>query len=174
MSYLEKMAYTDNLTKLSNRNAMNDYFKNILSEGIAKDHQFACIIIDLNNFKEINDNYGHLIGDEILSLIGTKLKVSCENTRHFLGRLGGDEFIVLARYQNLYEIEEIANKIYSAIVEVNYIGNNVLRVGCCMGISLFPENGVTQEILMKQADESLYKIKKKHMSGICFYSNSFV
>ncbi|MFT8891994.1 MAG: GGDEF domain-containing protein [Acetobacter papayae] len=172
ISYLKKIAYTDNLTSLSNRNALNDHFKNILSKSAETGSQFACMIIDLNNFKDINDNYGHLIGDEILTLIGGKLKAAFKNTNHFLGRLGGDEFIVLAHYQNLSEIEAIADKIYNTVVEGNRIGNDLLKVGCCIGISLFPENGTTQKILMNLADVSLYKMKKQRLNGVCFYSSS--
>ncbi|MFT8886183.1 MAG: GGDEF domain-containing protein, partial [Acetobacter papayae] len=172
ISYLKKIAYTDNLTSLSNRNALNDHFKNILSNSTQTGRQFACMIIDLNNFKDINDNYGHLIGDEILTLIGGKLKAAFKNTNHFLGRLGGDEFIVLAHYQNLPEIEAIADKIYNTVVEGNRIGNDLLKVGCCIGISLFPENGTTQKMLMKLADVSLYKMKKQRLNGVCFYNSS--
>ncbi|MBO1327952.1 GGDEF domain-containing protein [Acetobacter suratthaniensis] len=172
LSYLQKIAYTDNLTNLANRNALNDHFKTLIEKNGQTQATFACMIIDLNNFKDINDNYGHLTGDEVLTTIGEKLRAAFKNTSHFLGRLGGDEFIILANYKNISEIEAISEKVYSVVVEPNRIDGNLLSVGCCIGISLFPENGATQKILMNRADISLYTMKKQRLNGICFYKES--
>ncbi|WP_338332020.1 GGDEF domain-containing protein [Acetobacter sp. LMG 32666] len=174
ISHLTTIAYTDNLTNLSNRNALNDHFADMLANNARTATNFACMMIDLNKFKDINDTYGHLIGDEILRIIGGKLKDIFEKTEHFIGRLGGDEFIVLASYHHVAQIEALSDTIYRLVVEAHCVNDIPLRVGCCIGISLFPEDGTTQKSLMGHADISLYEMKKNLRDGVCFYNKGAV
>lgn len=174
ISHLKTIAYTDNLTNLSNRNALNDHFGEMLAKSAQTAKNFACMMIDLNKFKDINDTYGHLVGDEILRVIGGKLKDVFEKTHDFIGRLGGDEFIVLASYEHVVEIEALSDTIYRLVVEAHCVNDIPLQVGCCIGISLFPEDGTTQKSLMGHADISLYEMKKNHRDGVCFYNKGSV
>lgn len=174
ISHLKTIAYTDNLTNLGNRNALNERFGEMLAHSERTNKNFACMIIDLNKFKDINDTYGHLMGDEILAIIGAKFKERFKNTGYFVGRLGGDEFVVLADYQQVLEIESVAETLYRLVVEAHCVNDIVLRVGCCIGISLFPQDGATQKMLMAHADFSLYEMKKTRCDGICFYNGGHV
>lgn len=174
IAHLKTIAYTDNLTSLGNRNALNDHFAALLASSGQNNKTFACMMIDLNKFKDINDTYGHLVGDEMLTIIGARLKEAFKNTGYFVGRLGGDEFIVLADYQHATEIETVSATIYRLVVEAHCVNDALLRVGCCIGISLFPNDGTTQKTLMGNADISLYEMKKNSCDGVCFYNRGLV
>ena len=174
LTHLKTIAYTDNLTNLGNRNALNDHFADMLAKSAQTTQSFACMMIDLNKFKDINDTYGHLVGDEMLAVIGGRLKEFLKNTDYFVGRLGGDEFIVLAGYQRATEIEALSETVYRLVVEAHCVNDVLLSVGCCIGISLFPQDGATQKILMGNADISLYEMKKNSCDGVCFYNRGLV
>ncbi|MBS0966946.1 GGDEF domain-containing protein [Acetobacter okinawensis] len=174
ITQLKTIAYTDTLTSLQNRNALNEHFADMLEKSGKNRQTFACMMIDLNKFKDINDTYGHLVGDEMLAMIGSRLKEGFEDKEHFVGRLGGDEFIVLAAYQNVAEVDALAETIYRLVVAPHCVGSVPLRVGCCIGISLFPHDGTTQKSLMGHADISLYEMKKNNCDGVCFYNGGSV
>lgn len=171
ITHLKTIAYTDTLTSLQNRNALNEHFANRLENS---GQTFACMMIDLNKFKDINDTYGHLVGDEMLAVIGRRLKERFKDKEYFVGRLGGDEFIVLAGYQSRVEIDALAEVIYRLVVAPHGVGDVPLKVGCCIGISLFPTDGTTQKALMGHADISLYEMKKNNCDGVCFYNGGHV
>ncbi|WP_186578627.1 bifunctional diguanylate cyclase/phosphodiesterase [Aquibacillus kalidii] len=157
---LERMAYTDSLTSLANRNGLNKYFKKRLDSG-------SVFFIDLDRFKVINDTLGHDIGDKLLIEISNRLRV---NRKAF--RIGGDEFLIVAK--NITTIEkatDFANTILDEIRKPFYIDENELYVTGSIGISFAPEHGTQRNELVSAADAAMYQAKKSNEGNIDIYSN---
>ncbi|ACI50929.1 diguanylate cyclase [Gluconacetobacter diazotrophicus PA1 5] len=169
LSHLKSMATTDRLTGLANRNCLDEQFPDILKNAKHRNRTIGCLIVDLNNFKDINDQYGHLCGDEVLRTMGKNLGNHFRHRDIFIARLGGDEFVALCPYDNMEGLQTCAQELRDLLCQPSEIESMPLTVGCSIGISLFPSDGDTQNILMKKADQAMYEIKKKRISGISFY-----
>lgn len=124
--------------------------------------------IDIDNFKEINDTFGHDFGDEVLKSFTSRLK---ENVRlgEVLSRIGGDEFIILLKdIMNRKDLLEITNRMKIALQDPYKIEGVEITVTCSIGISVFPENGSSSKTLIFHADQALYKAKKNKNQIILF------
>ncbi|MEG0076665.1 GGDEF domain-containing response regulator [Anaerorhabdus sp.] len=157
---------TDGLTGLLNRAAFRHEIETYLID-IKK--PAALMIIDIDNFKRVNDVYGHFFGDKVLVEF-TNIMIDCCYGEHALGRLGGDEFIVLLKDM---ESKEQAKKIADSIIYTfsksmsQYEGE---LPSCSIGISYYPEDGTSRSELYLHADEALYNAKRLGKSKSCFYS----
>jgi len=166
---LEESVYCDALTKLSNRKKMRVDVDILLDN---KNEKFAFLFIDLDKFKSINDNYGHLAGDSLLKTVAIRLKSIIRST-DTVYRIGGDEFIIILK--NLKEIadaEKIAIAVLKTLSSAFTYNENQLFVGACIGISIFPEHGIDEDTLSKEADLAMYKVKQRGGNGYKIYSNS--
>ncbi|MCH4889265.1 EAL domain-containing protein [Acidaminobacter sp. JC074] len=157
---IKQMAYTDNLTGISNRNQMyldlHDHLKR------KKEHpqeSLAIVFLDLDNFKNINDIYGHSTGDDILQQVANRLKQHC-STDTTVYRFGGDEFIFVSSYPNgaiISLTEEILRDF-----ELPYIHNDQsFSLTGSIGIATYPIDGMTADILIKNADTAMYEAKNR-------------
>jgi len=162
---IHKAAMHDELTHLPNRRYINNLLKK-LTEGKDKGTQFTLLSIDVNDFKDVNDNYGHDVGDRFLKFIATKLK---ENIRHTdtVARIGGDEFLVILR--NVYQTD-LVNKIISSLskeVEGSsfYHKNTEIKPSLSIGFAICTEKNADLDSLMTQADHSMYKDKSNKSSS---------
>lgn len=155
---LEKMAFLDSLTQLPNRHYINQEFYIRLEEKKRFNIQFGILFIDIDHFKEFNDNYGHDVGDRVLKFIASTFSA---NSRPFdlYGRWGGEEFIGIIRNVNKIELESLGNRLRK-LIENSYImlNDQKLSVTVSIGATLFKEND-TIESLLKRADGLLYKSK---------------
>ncbi len=152
----EHMAYHDHLTGLANRKAFEKYFKGIIRRS---DNKHAVIYIDLDNFKKINDNYGHALGDELLKQLGNRLK-SIVRTRDKVSRIGGDEFIILLTdISSNRDILKIVEKLESCINKSFCIKDNTISINCSVGVSIYPDQGSSLSELINKADISMYHAK---------------
>jgi diguanylate cyclase (GGDEF)-like protein len=156
-------ALHDPLTGLPNRTLFDDRLKHGLAQAKRHGWALAVMFVDLDDFKNINDSYGHDIGDVVLQTIGGRLK---ENVRgdDTISRYGGDEFLyLLMAVRNEQDIMLIAEKIIKAIrapCDVNVRGLSIsLSINASIGISIFPKDGTTADTLMKSADEAMYRAK---------------
>ncbi len=164
---LEKSVYYDVLTELSNRQKMREDIDILLDN---KNEKFAFLFIDLDKFKSVNDNYGHLAGDSILKTVAMRLKSIIRST-DTVYRIGGDEFIIILR--NLKEIanaEKIATAVFKTLSSAFTYNENQLFVGACIGISIFPEHGIDEDTLSKKADLAMYEAKRNGGNGYKIYS----
>ncbi len=170
-SQLEFLAHHDPLTRLFNRSAVESRMEHELEQ--AKRHHLALsvLFIDLDRFKQVNDSFGHLIGDELLCSVAERLRARLRDG-DILGRLGGDEFILLA--VPLHEKQDaavIARDILAALSEpFNLSTGHEVFIGGSIGISLFPDNGLTVAELTKNADAAMYLAKENGRNQFSFYT----
>lgn len=157
-------AFHDALTGLPNRALFNDRLEYGLAQAARHGWTLAVMFVDLDDFKIINDTYGHDVGDSVLRIIAGRLKenIRSEDT---VSRLGGDEFLyLLMEVQEEQDITLIAQKIIKSIqtpCDINKPGVTVSPiVKASIGIAVFPRNGTTAEILIKSADTAMYQAKR--------------
>ncbi|WP_442599310.1 sensor domain-containing protein [Neobacillus sp. D3-1R] len=165
---LKYMAFHDQLTGLLNRRALLDDLNNEIF--LAKDSkkEFALLSIDLDRFKYLNDTLGHLIGDEILKKVATRL-ISIQSHGVRVYRQGGDEFMLLLPNMNRQEVSRVAEKILSSFTSSFYINSKEYYISPSIGISLYPYDGRDSESLIKNADEALFQVKERGKAHYQFY-----
>ncbi|MGG0740719.1 diguanylate cyclase domain-containing protein [Niallia taxi] len=159
---LEKVVYYqahyDPLTNLPNRRSLHNKLSKLI-ENQTK-HKVAVLFMDLDNFKEINDNLGHEIGDKLLKMTADRLK-SGVNEADFVCRYGGDEFILmLENIQSNIEVEERAERIIEAFQEPFQFDGISWKISGSIGISIFPDDGADLAALIQKADNAMYQIKR--------------
>lgn len=155
---LRKMAYFDDLTDLPNRKMLDRHIKKALARSKRHGHPFAMMFLDLDDFKVINDELGHEIGDLYLVEI-TKRLDDCVREEDLIARFGGDEFIVVFEETEQQEIEVIATRILDSLQSPVFIKEHELKVSASIGVSLYPEHGETKEALIRRADQAMYAAK---------------
>jgi diguanylate cyclase (GGDEF)-like protein len=151
--------YTDYLTGVYNRKKLDAY----LDEKINLSTQtktFSAIMIDLNDFKYINDNFGHDMGDVVLQ-ISAKILNSCVRTNDFVARYGGDEFCVVLETHDIKDLEAIINRIQTAVIKFNETSNQPYKLGFSLGYAVYDyETSMTTEEFQRYIDVLMYENKK--------------
>ena len=168
---LEHQAYHDILTGLANRVTFDDHLRLAADQARRHGYRLAVMFLDLDRFKTINDTLGHTIGDGLLIHIAKRLK-ECLRDSDTLARLGGDEFAVLlpkARFES--DAAEVASKLISVISEPVTVDGYNLHVTTSIGISIFPDDGVLTEVIVKNADTAMYRSKDCGGNQFTFFSS---
>lgn len=151
----------DPLTGLANRALFMDRLHTARERSVRRGGSFALAYIDIDNFKPVNDQLGHHVGDELLKAIADRLrsKLRKEDT---VARLGGDEFALILEGQLEPPglAERLCNEIIAALSEPYAIGQNVVRVGASVGLALYPQHGADSEALIVAADSAMYQAKR--------------
>ena len=180
---LVKQATTDELTGLLNRKAIQEEIesaiateeaaeaakkmgesvgesaaKNAAEVGNDSEKHLGILFLDLDNFKKVNDHYGHVVGDRLITEVSAKIK-SCLAEGDTLARLGGDEFVVVARKSTIPSLVETAERVLSSLQSPFDFGLIKLYTGCSIGIALYPEHGDRLESLIRSADTAMYVAK---------------
>jgi diguanylate cyclase (GGDEF)-like protein/PAS domain S-box-containing protein len=172
---LRYLALHDPLTGLPNRKYLFEQLSQLIIQANRHNRKLAIIFLDIDNFKDINDSYGHEIGDKVLLAIAETIKYHLR-PGDIIGRIGGDEFIIiLDDIAKIEDINIIANKLNKAIENIpNYIksklGIDIFKVTFSMGISVFPDDSTDINELIKFADTALYKAKELGKNNFVFYS----
>ncbi len=163
-SQLHNLSNRDRTTNLPNRNL----FFTDLHKLVKLNAHHALLVFDLDNFKKINDSLGHQLGDSLLAKLAMRLnKLTRENDVFY--RLGGDEFaLVMADTNDIYTITRTAKQFLAAIATPFKMAGHELAISSSVGIVLFPEDGNTPELLLKNADTAMYHAKKKGNSYLFF------
>ena len=153
------MAHHDGLTNLPNRDYYQDRLRQVLDRGKPGSKRVAVLCVDLDLFKNVNDSFGHPVGDRLLKVVAERLKSEVRGD-NLVARLGGDEFaIVLASDVSPNEVSDFADRLIAALsVRYDLDGLEVV-VGASIGIALSPGDGATTEELMRNADMALYRAK---------------
>jgi diguanylate cyclase (GGDEF)-like protein len=154
---LAHSALHDSLTQLPNRQAFKNHLAGCLEAG--RGRGFAILMVDIDGFKEVNDTYGHEIGDEVLVEVAARL--SREAKGHYVARLGGDEFVVVAAGESLDSAAAtlIAERLIPAIEQPVEVGGRVISVGLCIGVNLIAAGEREFSRIMRRADLALYAAK---------------
>ncbi|MDA1000330.1 MAG: diguanylate cyclase [bacterium] len=162
-SFLNERAMIDGLTTLYNRGYFDERFAEELSRAQRHGHEVTLCLADLDNFKAINDTYGHLVGDRVLHEVARCFKVQLR-TSDFAARYGGEEFVLILAETSLEGGALAAEKIRKAITDMVFEvspdpDEDLLQITCSFGISAYPVHGGTQENVIHQADRALYRAK---------------
>lgn len=167
---LYRMARTDSLSGLANRDSLNEYLTRIIEECKRNENEFALLFVDLDNFKDVNDELGHNIGDELLQNISSTIgEVMRKND--FIARVGGDEFIiVLNKYKSLTELTNIIDRIKKYLDSQWLVKTNTINITSSIGVAIFPYNGKDIISLMKNADIAMFEAKKNGKAQYHFFT----
>lgn len=166
---IRRLAMTDHLTDLANRNQFFSRFDDMLKLAKRKEETLALLLLDLDEFKPVNDTYGHQAGDEVLRRVGKVLKLCCRET-DLVARLGGDEFaVILYNPSGIDAIETIVQRVLQEIHEPQEIMGHRIEIGVSIGISRFPTDTTDRDILIEKADLALYKVKHKGRHNYAFF-----
>lgn len=164
---LKYLATHDLLTKLPNRLLFFEKSKNLISLGERNNLKYAIMFIDIDNFKKVNDTFGHKSGDDILKKMAQTLKKILRNS-DIISRFGGDEFVILTQYKNIEDIYSITQKLNNNMAKRFEKDGKSFTVSLSIGISLFPEHSKNIDELIKFADIAMYKAKQQKNSTIIY------
>jgi diguanylate cyclase (GGDEF)-like protein len=164
---LEHKALHDELTGLANRLLFQDRLKSSILRGQRQGMSFSTILIDLDDFKEVNDSQGHNVGDLLLQEVARRLKSSVRKV-DTVARLGGDEFVVILESLDYEQVIQFAEKLVGAISEPFLLAGHEINVGISMGIASYPEHGQDCTTLVNRADVAMYEAKRKKISYVCY------
>jgi diguanylate cyclase (GGDEF)-like protein len=158
---MERAALHDALTGLPNRLLLADRLRQAIHGAERSGHVFALAYLDLNGFKEINDNHGHDAGDEVLKAIAARLQAGLRAS-DTVARLGGDEFVVLLTpAQAPAEAEPVLDRLLDALSEPITLSSGAqVAVGSSLGLAHYPGDGRTPDALMRHADEAMFANKR--------------
>ncbi len=168
---IKHLALYDPLTGLPNRSLFNDRLKLALGEAHLLGHQVAVALLDLDRFKVVNDTLGHIIGDQLLQLVGKRLSENLQEG-DTLARMGQDEFIVLLPHINTFrETLDKIKPLMHALQEPFICENHELQINASIGICLYPDDGLDHMSLLKNADTALNEAKNSGRNHYKFYTS---
>ena len=181
---IEELAYFDNLTGLPNKVTFFETIIRLIDRSEKSKQKLAVIFFDLDNFKNINDGLGHQTGDLLLMQVGSRLKnclrendlisnlteVSDLHGSQLISRMGGDEFsLILSDLANADEAKKVASRILTQLARPFLLDGHEIFIGASIGLALYPDNGITPEILLKHADIAMYEAKAKGKNNFQFF-----
>jgi len=162
----------DVLTKLANRVQFESHLKSTIESCKRRDSKIALFFIDLDKFKDVNDTYGHTVGDEMLKTVAKRLEQSIRK-EDFIARLGGDEFVLIIKeVKDNEDMIKLACKLNENIKEPITIDDKVFFMTLSIGISIFPEHGKDSEDLLKHSDAAMYEVKDNGRNGYRLYNQN--
>lgn len=154
------LAYSDALTGLPNRQLFNDRLNMALAQAYRQLGKVALFFLDLDGFKQVNDQLGHDYGDLLLKQVAERLK-TCVRQTDTVARLGGDEFTIILSIRDRNDAEQVAQKILSVVAEPYDLNGKVAdHVGASIGIALYPQDGAQAADLIKKSDAAMYASKQ--------------
>ncbi len=167
---LHHQANYDPLTGLPNRMLAAERLSYEINRARRDREQLAVLFIDLDDFKVVNDTMGHATGDQLLVEIGLRLKSRLRDV-DTIARLGGDEFLILLpKVSGETEIEQVTERLTEAVCQPLQLQAREVKVFCSIGVALFPDDGLSAEKLMSNADNAMYQAKNQPRSSVCFFT----
>jgi diguanylate cyclase (GGDEF)-like protein/PAS domain S-box-containing protein len=163
------LARHDSLTNLPNRATFNEHLRLSIEQGQSTGKMFAVLCIDLDRFKEINDVYGHPLGDAVLGAVAQRLRAAADGI--FLARVGGDEFSLIMPNSNQETATALAVRLLEGVAEDLEIESYRIRQGMCVGVAIYPMDGVDARTLLANADAALYRAKADGRRSIRFFDS---
>ena len=167
---IKHLAYHDTLTGLPNRLLFMDRMDQAISRAMRTDGKFTLLFIDIDNFKVINDSMGHEAGDKLLTAVTSRLQQTLRRSDS-IARLGGDEFTVIL--ENISDPEDtifVANNLLEVLAEPIAINNRKVCIGASIGVAIYPHDGKSFGMLLKNADIAMYRAKERGRNTFEFYT----
>jgi diguanylate cyclase (GGDEF)-like protein len=163
------LAQHDSLTDLPNRMLLNDRISQAIGLALRYKKKVAVLYLDLDGFKHINDSLGHPIGDKLLQSIARRL-VGCVRGSDTVSRQGGDEFIaLLPEVTHAEDAAVTARRMLRAVIEIHSIDHHDLQVTASIGVSIYPDDGLDADTLIKNADTAMYQARQNGRQSYRFF-----
>ncbi|WP_085683216.1 MULTISPECIES: bifunctional diguanylate cyclase/phosphodiesterase [unclassified Pseudomonas] len=157
---LRRMAQYDQLTQLPNRDLLRERFKTALAGAREQAGFMALLYVDLDRFKQVNDTFGHAVGDMLLQAVANRLK-GCVRETDTVARIGGDEFVVLLHsIHAANDADSVADKIRQVLVQPMRLEGHNLHIEPSIGVARYPEHGEEEQQLFRHADQAMYAAKR--------------
>lgn len=162
----------DYLTKLPNRHLLHNRLEHALEKASRANLLVGLLYIDLDNFKRVNDQSGHSIGDKLLVYAANRIS-GCVRSTDTTARIGGDEFmVILTELQDIYSLENSCQKILTELEKPFSIDNHIFFISASIGVTLYPEDSQSSEALLLYADQAMYEAKKLGRNRYQFFTQS--
>jgi len=166
---LYQLAHFDPLTQLSNRHAFMDRLAESLEKAKRYESRCAIFYMDLDGFKTINDTYGHNAGDEVLIQTSNRLQKIIRKS-DMVARMGGDEFtVIIENYSDTRSLSQLAHKMINAVSEDIRLQDSSVKVTTSIGISIYPDDALDMESVLKHADNAMYRAKELGKNNVQFF-----
>jgi diguanylate cyclase (GGDEF)-like protein/PAS domain S-box-containing protein len=167
---IAQLAHFDMLTKLPNRNLFYDRLDQAVARARRYHQKFAVLFMDLDGFKQVNDEFGHHVGDSLLGMVAERLTKTAR-VMDTVARVGGDEFVfILNNIEHANNVSLVANKILESLSRPFVVKGKKCSIGCSIGISIFPDDTGDTETLVKMADDAMYMAKKGGRNNCQFFN----
>lgn len=167
-----RQANFDTLTGLPNRDMFRDRLRQEVKKSIRAELPLALLLVDLDQFKEVNDTLGHAVGDMLLKDAARRIS-ACVRESDTVARLGGDEFtVVLSEISDSSHVDDVAQKIISKLAEPFHLGSEAVYISASIGITLYPNDATDIDVLIKNADQSMYVAKNKGRNRFSYFTAS--
>ncbi|MFQ3206797.1 MAG: diguanylate cyclase (GGDEF)-like protein/PAS domain S-box-containing protein [Glaciecola sp.] len=172
-SQLEQIAHYDPLTKLPNRALLTNRLNQAIKQCKRDDKALAVAYMDLDGFKNINDTYGHAVGDKLLIIVSQKMKGVLRKV-DTLARVGGDEFIaIIANAANNEDYKQTLKRLLRAVSEPIKIDEHILKISVSIGITLYPQDDADTDLLLRHCDQAMYLAKQSGKNCYHLFDNTF-
>ncbi|MBP1889404.1 diguanylate cyclase (GGDEF)-like protein [Clostridium moniliforme] len=167
MKSIETSLYKDELTGIYNKRVIYEKLEKLISLNISP---ISLIMLDIDLFKSINDNYGHIIGDKVLKFFASVIDSCIKNKNHYLGRFGGEEFIIVLANSNMKDGTILAEKIRKTVEKSTYDKDNLnIKLSCSLGgYTIKHNNNISTEDFINLADRNLYIAKRNGRNTTIF------
>ncbi|MDX1370460.1 EAL domain-containing protein [Pseudomonas sp.] len=168
---IEHLSLHDALTGLPNRNRMQEFLEGKLKATPSADKPLVMLSLDLDRFKQVNDSFGHEVGDQVLNEVSRRLRL-CLRDGDLVARMGGDEFIlIVSGISAQEEVEHLCERLIASIEQPFEIDNHSIFIGTSIGIAMAPADASLAEELLRYADIALYEAKGGGRNTWCFYAS---
>ena len=167
---LENLAFYDPLTSLPNRRFFRDHLHALMEQPVPGAQRIAMLMLDLDDFKKVNDTLGHDTGDQLLVILAERLRSQVAK-QDVVSRMGGDEFMILLRDSDIHAtVERVAERILRSVEQPILINNHELEVTASIGVAIYPDDADSVEPLIRNADLALYLAKESGRNRLSFFS----
>jgi diguanylate cyclase (GGDEF)-like protein/PAS domain S-box-containing protein len=169
-----RQAITDHLTGLLNRQGFESILDEMIAESGEKGHKLACLFVDLDRFKGINDNLGHAAGDTVLCEVAARLRRQLRFDDR-IARLGGDEFAILLRSPDVRQLAiDVCDRLSDSLRQPIIVNGSELNVSASIGIAIYPDHALTAADLLQKSDMAMYARKRSGKNGIQLFDSNMV